>query len=615
MRTRTKLLLFSFSLSLVLMSPLMVYAQVSGEPYNPYQVPVDQTNTINSVFIPKTGLSTDFKRGTLSRDNIYEVKFPLDKQSEPIPDIRKSKISPTLENLLQKSNPEDGVEVIITFQEDTQIPLLPELETGVEREKSQRRQEAIAELQAQRVKSQLALLERYKISSYFKPTEHFWIVNAVAGKTQFRAVKEIAQLDAVAYIQPVQGGEKPPDAITNNDVDDGRAIIVSDPYFNLGLTQPWIGLLDTGVRNTHVLFNSPSNLAWLRDCVNGGSNCNNTANPGYNTDDNNWNHGTSSAAIISGNGRLGNDYRGVTGVRLDSWKIYPSGGLDSAAAIRAIQAAIAAFDKVLVGELQADETETGAIATAADNAYNAGVIFVSANGNYGPNDRTVRSPAIAHKVIGVGGVMTTDQSQYNGQGRGPATDGRFKPDIQAPTYSETASNASTSALQVFSGTSGATPYASAAAMLAHNWLRQFGTYDNGQTYAFMILYGQKSYPYNNTVGAGLLKMATNGWAHWGKVVVNNGATIDIPISVSSNKRDFDAALWWPESAAQAHNDIDVHLIDPSGVEKARGFSALSVFERAKVAGSLTPGTWKLRIRGYSVPTGGQTVYWAAHIRN
>ncbi len=39
----------------------------------------------------------------------------------------------------------------------------------------------------------------------------------------------------------------------------------------------------------------------------------------------------------------------------------------------------------------------------------------------------------------------------------------------------------------------------------------------GQTYAFMILYGQKSYPYNNTEGAGPLKMATNGWANWRKV--------------------------------------------------------------------------------------------------
>ncbi|NEO64800.1 MAG: hypothetical protein F6J98_32150, partial [Moorea sp. SIO4G2] len=67
--------------------------------------------------------------------------------------------------------------------------------------------------------------------------------------------------------------------------------------------------------------------------------------------------------------------------------------------------------------------------------------------------------------------------------------------------------------------------------------------------------------------------------------------------------------------SQAHNDIDIHLIDPTGTERARGFSAVSVFERARVSGSLTPGTWKIRIRGFNVPTGSQVVYWASHIRN
>ena len=69
--------------------------------------------------------------------------------------------------------------------------------------------------------------------------------------------------------------------------------------------------------------------------------------------------------------------------------------------------------------------------------------------------------------------MTDGGAQYANQGRGPATDGRYKPDIQAPTWSETASNTGDAALRVFSGTSGATPYASAAAMLARNWLHQF----------------------------------------------------------------------------------------------------------------------------------------------
>jgi hypothetical protein len=54
-------------------------------------------------------------------------------------------------------------------------------------------------------------------------------------------------------------------------VDDGRARMNSDPYFNLGQTGGFIGLLDTGVRFSHVQFNSPDHVDFARDCVNGGA--------------------------------------------------------------------------------------------------------------------------------------------------------------------------------------------------------------------------------------------------------------------------------------------------------------------------------------------------------
>jgi hypothetical protein len=152
-------------------------------------------------------------------------------------------------------------------------------------------------------------------------------------------------------------------------------------------------------------------------------------------------------------------------------------------------------------------------------------------------------------------------------------------------------------------------------MLARNWLQQHGTDDNGQTYAFMILYGQNEWPYDNTKGAGPIEMATNGWAWWGKVAVGNYMNIEIPITLEEGKYDFDVALWWPESAFQPHSDIDVYLIDPSGTERAKGFSAKSVFERTGVSGELDPGVWTIRIRGFNVKALAQTVYWAAHVRN
>lgn len=589
--------------------------KVTGEPYNPYNVKIDPYNYVNQVVVEE-GKPGKFTSERLSRKQFFQTEFKRDRKEDDWPEKKPEVVSPVLKQWLAEKDHGEKVELIITLVDTMRIPLLPRLQRGQEREGKSRRAEAIEEIRKQRQDLQeRALLTLRKVAD-FEITGHYWLTNSVKVLMPLGAARELAKFRDVTYIQPVEGGEKPPaDGNNNNDPVDARAVIRSDPYFNLGLTTPWIGLLDTGVRESHQMFKNPDHIAWMRDCVNGGTFCNQSGNPGYDPSDFAWNHGTSSAGILVGNHRLGNAFRGVTEIRMDSWQIYTAGGLHTDATKRAFEAAVAAFDKVLVGELQANESDNGGIALAADAAYDAGAIVVSANGNFGPAASTVRSPGIAHKVIGVGAFDTDGGAQYGNQGRGPAPDNRYKPDIQAPTRSETASATSDNDLRVFCCTSGATPYAAAVAMLARNWLHQFGSVDNGQTYAFMILYGQDPYPYNNTVGAGRLKMATNGHAYWGKLAVGNGATIEIPISVGSGRKDFDVALWWPESQSQQHNDVDVHLIDPSGTERARGYSGPSVFERAGVAGSLTSGTWKIRIRGYNVRTGSQLVYWAAHIRN
>ena len=137
------------------------------------------------------------------------------------------------------------------------------------------------------------------------------------------AVSKLAERDDVLYVEPRFAGEEPPqNTNANDDVDDGRARIVSDPYFNLGQTGGWIGLLDTSLRFTHTQCNAPSHIDFRRDRVNGGADCN--TGTGLNPNDDCWNHGTSSAAIITANANQGNPCRGVTGVTLDSFKVYPS---------------------------------------------------------------------------------------------------------------------------------------------------------------------------------------------------------------------------------------------------------------------------------------------------
>jgi hypothetical protein len=588
--------------------------RISGDYHNPLGAQVDPPFVIHEAEFADRDAEAKVSRSQLAAKAYSMERFDRPERKEDRRPRDPGKISPGLRDQMQRAKRNASFAVVLTFAGDdgVRIPLLPDLDEDERREEQAKKlDQVLGEVAEKRAGNQRALLEKLQLGGERKVLEHFWLTNSVALELSRAEITRLARDEQVAYLQPVEGGEAPPqDADPNNDAIVARGHISSDSYFNLNLTNPWIGLLDTGVRRTHTMFNNPDRIAFCMDCVNGGSNCDQTGNPGYDCTDI-WPHGTSSAGILSGNANRGDRFRGATAIRLDSWRIYTSAGLDTTATLRAIQRAVAVFDKVLVGELQASESETGSIAAAADAAYDAGAIFVSANGNFGPDASTVRSPAIAHKVLGVGGFMTVDQSQYVGQSRGPATDGRFKPDIQAPTRSETAHGSGDNALAVFGGTSGATPYASAAAMLGRNWLRQFGSFDNGQSYAMMILWGQNPWPYDNTQGAGPLRMGTGGNALWGKVVVLNGATINIPITIGAGRRVLDGALWWPETAAQAHNVIDLFLIDPGGTERARGYSWNGIFERAQVGGALTPGTWTLRIQGYQVNTFAQVVYWAA----
>ena len=198
-----------------------------------------------------------------------------------------------------------------------------------------------------------------------KVIEEFWLVNAFAAEMPLGGVKGLLERDDVLYIEPEQTEDVPPQNANNNDdVDDARGRMNTDPYFNLGQTGGYIGLLDSGMRFTHSLFASPSNLDFRRDCVNGGSDCNSGSSLNFNDDC--WNHGTSSGGIITANGNQGAAFRGVTGVTLDSFKVYPTsfdvnnaactGGLSTTAAVRGFQSAIAVLDRVIVAEMQSSST-------------------------------------------------------------------------------------------------------------------------------------------------------------------------------------------------------------------------------------------------------------------
>ncbi len=526
-----------------------------------------------------------------------------------------AKIHPALQRRLAAG--EQGAErVIISFQDDIKIPRFPKLldderrDSPTNRAVVARSEQLAAQVEAQRapVYAQLAQeLAAHKA----RVLETFWLIKAALVELPLAEVPAVAARADVLAIEPEVGDEPPPTVAA------GRGRIASDQYFNLGQTFGFIGLLDTGVRVTHTLFVNPDHIAFEMDCNNGGPNCSDTGQPGFNPDDDCWNHGTSTAGIITGNGNLGDTYRGVTATTLDTLKVYPNGCgfLNQTAVLRAFQRVLTISDGVVVAEMQGFGSDTSAISLAADSAFDGGAAVIAANGNFGPSASTVNTPANAHKVIGVGVFDVNSLQHFTYQSRGPAPDGRIKPDIIAPNNTVTASSASSTALQTFGGTSGATPYAAGAAMLLRNWLRGSNlNIDPGHVYAQLILSGQQPYPFDNVSGAGRLRLPDlRGQIWWGKTTVSQGQTVNIPLFVNANARNiFDGALWWPETPAQAHNDLNLFLVDPFGNELAASTDINSVFERARVSGmGLASGTWQLRIRGNSVPAGPQTVYWAA----
>ena len=85
---------------------------------------------------------------------------------------------------------------------------------------------------------------------------------------------------------------------------------------------------------------------------------------------------------------------------------------------RGFQAAIGVLDRVIVAEMQGGGSDTSAISTAADNAFDAGAVVIAANGNNGPNSSTVNTPANAHKVIGVGNFDVQTLSQIKAKVEG-----------------------------------------------------------------------------------------------------------------------------------------------------------------------------------------------------
>jgi serine protease AprX len=590
---------------------------LAGEPEQPLNVVYSQTVVGG---IPASASATAVTPAVFREDS---SAFSKPDVVFAAPVAMRSKIAAPLQKRLDElersGRTEETVSVLVSFDEDLKLPRFPHLDPRLPRNAPENAavMQAANQLADQVIRArgpeydatEADLLANHRARS----RERFWILNALQVDLPASEVAGLADRSDVVSVDPVEGGG------LTAPMSESRAVISSDPYFNSNLTTGFIGVLDSGVitNANHTLLSG--RVDFRLDCVNGGTTCNTAPSPPaifspWDT----LNHGTSVLGIIGGTNNLGNNFRGVSAIHMDSLKVTAdSGAINFTAVGRAYQRAAAIGDTVTNASFHTGTDENSFAALAADGAFNAGLVVIAAAGNSGPASMTADAPATARHVLAVGAI-DAHTSFVNGtrtvlgfSSRGPALDGRIKPDLIAPTNVDTGNNTSSTATSTFGGTSGAAPHVTGAAAMWIDWVKlSFPSPEPGQIYANLIaMGGAPSAGFDNTQGAGALTMLTNGAWFAGKTSITNSATIDLPFTLSSTVSSIDAAIWWPESSGGTHNDVDLSLVNPSGAVVASSVSVASIFEKVRTSTNLI-GTWKVRIRGFRV-TGTQIVYWSA----
>lgn len=441
--------------------------------------------------------------------------------------------------------------------------------------------------------------------------ERFRLLHAVAATLPTAALPEVLRIAGrrIAYVEPTLATGRPPrvgpaPAPAHRSVGWARERLGSEPYRRLGLREGRIALLDTDVRMDHALLAGTGRIRRIADCSDPGL----EVSPRRRGTVLGHDHGTASAAILSGGDALGPDHRGVTEIPVDCHRVYDAGHsvaqLDLAAAVRAFERAMLDGASVIVAQVQGASALPGVLNRAADLAYRAGAVVLAAGGNQ-PGE--VPAPAAARGCLAVGGIdcRTGDRSAGS---RGPTPDGRVKPDLLALTGTRTACARGPEALAPFHGTSGATPYAAGAAALIRTWALRVKRREDpnariepGEVYALLLLSSRYGSRADDPAEPGSIHLPGSGTLLWGRITVRPDEAVTIGCELSRAAEHLEAVIWYgePDGKGEARPEppdrirLGIRRLD--GRERARSAAEAGVFQHVGIDGRVEPGGWNLRL--------------------
>ncbi len=519
-------------------------------------------------------------------------------------------VAAQLRTLMRSKGDGGVVKVMVSAVDKVAIPEFPARVAGESQAAAAARQAQaqglVDEIEAKRAPANTHWREKVA-SGGGRVVRDFWLAQGFIAEMPVAAVDALAAEPGVLSVESAETVVPFPDSDPGNDLSVARSLMGTDLYRQFGGSIDTIALIDSGV-NSHVLL--PSGGVVVVDMVN--------RNPKITADI--CDHGTRSVTAMAGTNALGDGVRGITNMSVRDYHTgvfftQPDGttgcGTDPSAAVVAFGQAVLDGMKVIVAEMQLVVTPDGLLNQMADNAFRSGAVVVGAAGNFGGGANSVRAPANARNVLGIGSVDVKTFVAPFPQGHGPTEDGRIKPDLVTPTNYEAGRGTASNATQIFTGTSGATAAAGGTVAALRAFLKGGNSsIDPGRVNAALIAGGSHPLPFDNGEGAGKLKL-TSGATFTFAVTVNPGGFVDVPVDLAASSCRLSASLWWPAQASgptNADNDVDMDLINPSQQLVASSTSGPSVFELARV-NSIAGGRWTVRVRSFSMASS-QVVYGA-----